>query len=878
MTKSTTLMISVLLLLSVSQLTSQAGVLGFDFGSEFYKISVISPGKSLQMVENTQSKTMTNNAVSFYDGDRLLEADSIMKQAKKPENTFTYILKYFGHKDVANPELQATMARHFESKSTASNFSPTEGYETIKFALDNFVLNNLPEADFPAKERFTEKTEILFEEIVAMILERASKLSDKYGKTSYPDAVYTVPPWWGPVEREQLAACGDLAGINALGLISENTGSIVKYAFERKEQAKLNVLLYNMGSSSTKLSVVSLEGQEAVHFGKNVTKQILNVLGESWDTSLGAHELDLCFADMIAKKFDEKSKKPSVRQMVKNMLRIKRESKKFKEILSANKFTMASIEELAYEIDFVQKFDRQEFVLGCSALFDRVTPPIEEVLAKSGLQKSDIDLIEVIGGGVRIPKVQDLIKSYMDKEVNMHLNGDDSMALGASLVAANLTTTFRVLVPELNDGPNYQTDVTIEGLADDDDYKKSSTLLKAKQRYGLKKLLNLKHNQDIRATLIIPKVESSVALGDWSVTYDVKGVNSVVENPKHANWTNPTISLGFGMSYTGIPSLNKAELIMEEEYEISVKYKKDATTTDAAEKKEGDATETPKDGDSAEKKEGDAADAVKDDGEYTVQEKRTRKHTYKLEIVKSGKSHPAFNQFPSLMSDGKKILQLFREYEDRKFKNAEAKNRLESLMYSIPEITEDKSLTDFGTEEELEKLRQDAKDLDDWFFEDEASTADYKVFDAKHNILRKQMKTLEFRRNESEGREALVQVLNARITQSSNNIGEMVTTRPWIAKEKIDGALARIEEVRTWLDAKVLEQEPMSTKEDPVLLSSVLNQKMNMVKMEYEQLRLIKKPIEKKVTFIFSYKLIGKIRNQKMPKKPKNPRKPISVI
>jgi len=75
-----------------------------------------------------------------------------------------------------------------------------------------------------------------------MIIERASKLSDKYGNNQYPDAVYTVPPWWGPVEREQLASIGELAGINALGLISENTGSAIKYAFERKEQKKLNML------------------------------------------------------------------------------------------------------------------------------------------------------------------------------------------------------------------------------------------------------------------------------------------------------------------------------------------------------------------------------------------------------------------------------------------------------------------------------------------------------------------------------------------------------------------------------------------------------------------------------------------------------------
>jgi len=188
-----------------------------------------------------------------------------------------------------------------------------------------------------------------------MILERASILSDKYGKTVYPDAVYTVPSWWGPVEREQLASIGELAGISSLGLISENTGSVIKYAFERKETKKINMLLYNMGAQSTKLSVVSLEGVESQHFGRNVTKQVLNVLAESWDTSLGATELDFCLASMIQKRFDDVSKKPSIAQITKSMIRLRKESVKIKEILSANKATMASIEELAYDRDFQKK-------------------------------------------------------------------------------------------------------------------------------------------------------------------------------------------------------------------------------------------------------------------------------------------------------------------------------------------------------------------------------------------------------------------------------------------------------------------------------------------------------------------------------------------
>lgn len=342
-------------------------------------------------------------------------------------------------------------------------------------------------------------------------------------------------------------------------MLSENTGSAVKYAFERKEKSKLNMMVYNMGGQSTKVSIVSLEGTDATHFGKNVTKQKLDVLGESWDTSLGAYELDLCLADMIATRFDQMSKKESVKRMPKPMLRTIREAKKYKEMLSANRFTMASVEELSYGIDFSKKFERNDFEKDCSHLFDRVIKPVEDVLKRAGMERSEIDLIEIVGGGVRIPKVQEQIKNYMGKDVSMHLNGDDSMALGSSLIAANLTSTFRVLVPEVNDGPNYRTDIEINGLSDGDDFHKSTNLMKEKQRYGHKKLINLKHTKDIKARLTIPATEHNSRNGDYWVEYEVKGVGPIIESPKTVNYTNPTISLGFTMNHIGIPTLNKAE-------------------------------------------------------------------------------------------------------------------------------------------------------------------------------------------------------------------------------------------------------------------------------------------------------------------------------
>jgi hypoxia up-regulated 1 len=41
--------------------------LGIDFGSEFFKASLISPGKTFEIVENETSKRKTNNAVFLFN-------------------------------------------------------------------------------------------------------------------------------------------------------------------------------------------------------------------------------------------------------------------------------------------------------------------------------------------------------------------------------------------------------------------------------------------------------------------------------------------------------------------------------------------------------------------------------------------------------------------------------------------------------------------------------------------------------------------------------------------------------------------------------------------------------------------------------------------
>jgi hypoxia up-regulated 1 len=45
-------------------------VIGIDFGNEYFKVALISAGKSLVIIENTTTKRKTQNAIAFHIKER----------------------------------------------------------------------------------------------------------------------------------------------------------------------------------------------------------------------------------------------------------------------------------------------------------------------------------------------------------------------------------------------------------------------------------------------------------------------------------------------------------------------------------------------------------------------------------------------------------------------------------------------------------------------------------------------------------------------------------------------------------------------------------------------------------------------------------------
>jgi molecular chaperone DnaK len=66
-------------------------------------------------------------------------------------------------------------------------------------------------------------------------------------------------------------------------------------------------------------------------------------------------------------------------------------------------------------------------------LVQRTLPPMQQALKDAGLDPKDIDEVILVGGQTRMPKVQEIVKSFFGKEPHKGVNPDEVVAIGAAI-------------------------------------------------------------------------------------------------------------------------------------------------------------------------------------------------------------------------------------------------------------------------------------------------------------------------------------------------------------------------------------------------------------------------------------------------------------
>ena len=120
--------------------------------------------------------------------------------------------------------------------------------------------------------------------------------------------------------------------------------------------------------------------------------------------------------------------------------RLATQCEKAKRILSSAHQSPIECEALAEGEDYNNTITRAKFEEINMDLFKKCFTPLENVLKDSGLGKSQIHEIVLVGGSTRIPKVQQMLKDYFNgKTLNKSINPDEAVAYGAAVQAAILT-------------------------------------------------------------------------------------------------------------------------------------------------------------------------------------------------------------------------------------------------------------------------------------------------------------------------------------------------------------------------------------------------------------------------------------------------------
>lgn len=428
-----------LVFLTVFLRATSAVVVGIDFGTDLLKTAIVKPGFPFETVTDFNSRRLTPSAVAFYDGDRLFGDDAINIANKKPDLAFIYLKTLIGLNDTLKDD---------------------NILKQLRFPI-NAVKNERGTMTFKLGEAIHGFDEFSIEEIMGMLMGYVKAISEHFGNDKVRDCVITVPSFYTQYQRRAIIDAADSVGFLVLSLIDENTAAALQYGLDRLFENQTHMaLIYNMGSTGTEVTLA--EYTTIVSKKKNALPQRkFEVLSKAWDTSLGSLLVDVELMKHFETKFFEKYN-INISTNARANARMRLSAKKTKKVLSANDNLPITIETLDGDHDLhIKEMNRDIINSVIDNNKERFIKPIEFVLKMANITKDKLDVFEIIGGGTRIPRVKKILSDYYGRELNVHLNGDESMALGATFRGANMSNSHKVRFVGMTDISVYQASVNI---------------------------------------------------------------------------------------------------------------------------------------------------------------------------------------------------------------------------------------------------------------------------------------------------------------------------------------------------------------------------------------------------------------------------------
>ena len=367
-------------------------IIGIDLGTTNSVVAVMEGGDPV-VIPNAEGGRTTPSVVAFTkDGERLVGQVAKRQAVTNPQNTIFSIKRFMGRRIEEVPE---------ETKRVP--------YKVVRGQ------NGLASVEVSGKQ-YTPP------EISAMILQKMRQTAEDYLGHKVEKAVITVPAYFNDSQRQATKDAGKIAGLDVVRTINEPTASALAYGLDKKKEEK--VAVYDLGGGTYDISILEL------------AEGVFEVKSTNGDTHLGGDDFDARVMEWLVGEF----KREQGIDLSKDPMALQR----LKEAAEKAKMELSTVMQTEINLPFITADQSGPKHLNLSLtrarleqlvddLVKRTIPPMQQALTDAGLKPGDVDEVILVGGQTRMPKVQEIVKSFFGKEPHKGVNPDEVVAIGAAI-------------------------------------------------------------------------------------------------------------------------------------------------------------------------------------------------------------------------------------------------------------------------------------------------------------------------------------------------------------------------------------------------------------------------------------------------------------
>jgi molecular chaperone DnaK len=367
-------------------------IIGIDLGTTNSVVAVMEGGDPV-VIPNAEGGRTTPSVVAFTkDGERLVGQVARRQAVTNPLNTIFSIKRFMGRRVG----------------------EVTEEMKKVPYKVLT-GMNDLASVEIQGK-KYTPP------EISAMVLQKLKQTAEDYLGHKVEKAVITVPAYFNDSQRQATKDAGRIAGLDVVRIINEPTASALAYGLDKKKEQK--VAVYDLGGGTYDISILEL------------AEGVFEVKSTNGDTHLGGDDFDQRIIDWLVAEF----RRDQGIDLSKDPMALQR----LKEAAEKAKCELSTVMQTEINLPFItadqsgpkhlnMTLTRARLEQLVDDLVQRTLEPMKKALADAGLKPAEVDEVILVGGQTRMPKVQEIVKTFFGREPHKGVNPDEVVAIGAAI-------------------------------------------------------------------------------------------------------------------------------------------------------------------------------------------------------------------------------------------------------------------------------------------------------------------------------------------------------------------------------------------------------------------------------------------------------------